>query len=529
MKQALAYDPNLLVEYGYRRVIITITVVLCTLLEILDTTIVNVATTTLMGNLGATVSEISWVIAAYAIANVIIVPMSGWLSRQFGRKMYFAGSIALFTFSSLMCGLSHNIWVLVFWRFTQGIGGGALFATSQTILKEVYPPEKMGMAMAMFGMGVIIGPTLGPVIGGYLIDHYSWPTIFYVNIPVGIAAVFLTLNYIKNNPFDKPDKKGIDWIGIGLLIIGIGSLQMVLEQGERKDWFDSYFIVGFFVSAVVGIIGFIVWELTTDNPVVDLRILKKSNVAIGTIMNFILGFILFGSVFVYPIYLQRYLGFTAEQTGALFIPGAMTTGFLMPMIGMMLTKGVPPKFMIMFGFLINGFFAFWSSLIFTTNTGYETFLLPLLVRGVGMALLFVPLSNLTLGGLHGKDVGQASGLSNMVRQIGGSMSVALIGAFSERLIAQHRGDLLLNVTADNPLLRQRVTGFTGALSQHTSDVNAAAKQGYALLDFSISKQAAILSYIDIFQLMALAICLTVPIVLLARTYKVDPAAMAEAH
>lgn len=527
--QNVAYDPNLLVEYGFRRTIITITVVLCTLLEILDTTIVNVATTTLMGNLGATVSEISWVIASYAIANVIIVPMSGWLSRQLGRKKYFAGSVALFTFSSFMCGMSGNIWVLVFWRFTQGIGGGALFATSQTILKEVYPPQKIGMAMAMFGMGVIIGPTLGPVIGGYIIDHYSWPMIFFVNVPVGITAVFLTLNYIKDNPFDQPDNKGIDWMGIFLLILGIGSLQMVLEQGERKDWFESYFIVGFTISAVIGIVGFILWELWVDNPVVDLRIVAKSNVAVGVVMNFILGFILFGSVFIYPIYLQRYLGFTAQQTGALFIPGAMMTGFLMPMIGTMLSKGVPPKFMIMTGFFINGLFAFWSSLIFTSDTGYGVFLWPLLLRGLGMALLFVPLSNMTLSGLHGKDVGQASGLSNMVRQIGGSMSVALVGAISEHLNAQHRSDLLMHITADNTLMQQRLAGMSANFMQHTSDMSHATAQGYALLDFTVNKQAAILSYIDIFQYMAICICLTLPVVLLARTYKLDPQAMGEAH
>ncbi len=527
--QTQTYDPSILVEYGYRRAIITITVVLCTLLEILDTTIVNVATTTLMGNLGATVSEISWVIASYAIANVIIVPMSGWLSRQFGRKLYFASSVALFTFSSLMCGLSSNIWMLVFWRFMQGIGGGALFATSQTILKEVYPPEKIGMAMAMFGMGVIIGPTLGPVVGGYLIDHYSWPAIFYVNIPIGIAAVFLTLNFIKDNPFDKPDDKGVDWLGIILLIIGVGSLQMVLEQGERKDWFESYFIVVFFIAAVVGVLGFIARELTAENPVVDLRILTKRNVAIGTLMNFLLGFILFGTVFVYPIYFQRYLGFTAQQTGALFIPGAMTSGFLMPMIGIMLSKGVPPKFMITGGFLITAVFSFWSSMIFTTGTGQEFFFWPLLIRGIGMALLFVPLSNMTLGGLQGKDIGQASGLSNMIRQIGGSISVALISVLSERITAQHRADILLHVTPDNPLLQQRMAGATGAMLQHTSDISTATTQGYALLDFTINRQASILSYIDLFQYMSLFICLSVPFVLLAKTYKLGAGPMSDAH
>src|ERR1700739_2884555 len=210
-----------LVEYGARRVIITITVIACTLLEIIDTTIVNVATTTLAGNLGATFSEISWVIASYAIANVIVVPMSGWLSAQFGRKMYFACYIALFTISSFMCGQSTNIWTLVFWRFLQGMGGGALLATSQSILVEIYPREKMGMAMAMFGMGVILGPTLGPLLGGYLIDHFDWPVIFYVNVPIGIAAALLTLRFIRDNPYQVKSKDAIDWFAIFLLVVGI--------------------------------------------------------------------------------------------------------------------------------------------------------------------------------------------------------------------------------------------------------------------------------------------------------------------
>lgn len=295
-----------LIEYGARRYIVTITVVLCTLLELIDTTIVNIATNTLMGNLGATISEVSWVIAAYAIANVIVVPMSGWLSSVFGRKYYFAGSVALFTFASFMCGMSNSIWVLVFWRFIQGIGGGALFATSQTILKEIYPPEKIGMAMAMFGMGVIVGPTIGPYLGGYLVYNYDWPIIFFINIPIGILATFLTLTYIRDNPYEKRTNRKVDWLGIFLLIVGVGSLQLILEQGERNDWFESRYILSFTILAVVGIIGFIIRELTVKHPIVDLRVLLKGNVAIATIMNFILGFILFGSVFIYPIYMQHF-------------------------------------------------------------------------------------------------------------------------------------------------------------------------------------------------------------------------------
>lgn len=520
---------NSLIEYGARRYIITVTVVLCTLLELIDTTVVNVATNTLMGNLGATISEVSWVIAAYAIANVIVVPMSGWLSSQFGRKKYFAGSVALFTFGSLMCGLSDSIWTLVFWRFVQGIGGGALFATSQTILKEIYPPEKIGMAMAMFGMGVIVGPTIGPYLGGYIVYNFSWPVIFYINIPIGITAIFLTLNYIRDNPFEKKSDTGIDWLGIILLIAGIGSLQLVLEQGERNDWFESSYIVYFTILAIVGIIGFIIRELTAKNPIVDLRVLAKGNVAIGTFMNFILGFILFGSVFIYPIYMQRFLGFTAQLSGAMFIPGALLSGMLMPIVGTMLSKGVPPKFMITGGFLITGIFVFWSSFIFTTNTGTEAMFWPLLVRGLGMAFLFVPLSGLVLGGLNGRDVGQASGISNMIRQIGGSMSVAIIGVLNETRSAQHRAAILDHVTPDNPIVLERLNAMKAGLLSSTSDAEQASKQALAFLDFTINKQAAILSYIDIFHYLTFFILISVPLVLFAKTYKVNPGAMNDAH
>jgi len=512
---------NSLIEHGARRYIITITVVLCTLLELIDTTVVNVATNTLMGNLGATISEVSWVVAAYAIANVIVVPMSGWLSSLFGRKYYFAGSVAIFTFASLMCGLSGSIWTLVFWRFIQGIGGGALFATSQTILKEIYPPEKIGMAMAMFGMGVIVGPTIGPYLGGYLVYNYTWPIIFFINIPIGIIAIFLTLTYIRDNPFEKKTDAGVDYLGILLLIVGIGSLQLVLEQGERNDWFESQYIVWFTTLAVAGIVGFVIRELTAKNPIVDLRVLAKGNVAIATIMNFILGFILFGSVFIYPIYMQRFLGFTAQLSGEMFIPGAMLSGMLMPVVGTLLSKGTQPKFMIMGGFLITAIFVFWSSFIFTTNTGTEAMFWPLMVRGLGMAFLFVPLSGLTLGGLNGKDVGQASGISNMVRQIGGSMSVAIIGVLNETLSAEHRANILEHVSTDNTLVSERLNAMKAGLMSATSDAQHASQQALAFLDYNINKQAAILSYIDIFHYMTVFIVCAVPLVLFAKSYKLN--------
>jgi DHA2 family multidrug resistance protein len=508
-----------LIEYGPRRIIITITVVLCTLLELIDTTVVNVATSTLMGNLGATLSEVSWVVASYAIANVIVVPMSGWLSSIFGRKYYFAGSVALFTFASLMCGFSTSIWELVFWRFIQGVGGGALFATSQTILKEIYPPEKIGMAMAMFGMGVIVGPTIGPFLGGYLVYNYDWPVIFFINIPIGVLATFLTLNYIRDNPYEKRESSSVDWLGIFLLIVGVGSLQLILEQGERNDWFESQYILTFTILAAVGIIGFIIRELTAKNPIVDLRVMAKGNVAIATVLNFVLGFVLFGSVFIYPIYMQRFLNFTAELSGLMFMPGALLSGMLMPVVGMLLSKNVPPKFMIASAFSITAFFVYWSSTIFTTNTGTDAMFWPLMVRGLGMAFLFVPLSALTLSGLTGKDVGQASGFTNMVRQIGGSVSVAVIGVLNETLSVSHRAAILEHVTPDNVLLNEQLNGLKAGMMSATSDANHASQQALAFIDYTINKQAAILSYIDIFHYMTIFILMAIPLVFFAKTYK----------
>jgi DHA2 family multidrug resistance protein len=512
-------DSNALVEYGLRRVIITITVVMCSLLEIIDTTIVNVASNTLMGNLGATIGEISWVIASYAIANIIIVPMAGWLSSQFGRKRYFAFSIALFTFSSFMCGNSSGIWELVFWRFIQGLGGGALITTSQTILTEIYPKEKLGMASAFFGMGIILGPTLGPFMGGYIIDHFEWPMLFYVNVPVGILATFLTVIFIKNNPF-QVKQSGVDWLGIILLIIGIGSLQFVLEQGERNDWFESRTIVIGFIVATFGLIGFVWRELTTENPVVDLRVFAKGNVATGVFFNFILGAVLFTTVFIIPIFVQRWLGFTATATGLLFIPGALFTGFLMPMIGKLLQKGIPPKYLIAFGFFATMLFVWWCSFLMSPTTSQASFFWPLMVRGLGFGFLFVPLTNLTLAGLQGKDIQQASGLSNMIRQLGGSIGVAVVGVVLEKFTMQHYNDLLIHATANNPNFTDRINAFTLSFSRYTSDLGIAKTQAYMAVTNQFLKQASILTYINIFQYLATMIAIIIPIVIFTKTIKV---------
>src|SRR5690348_6127938 len=288
-----------LIEYGSRRVIITITAVFCALLEIIDTTIVNVALNNMKGSLGATLNEISWVITAYSIANVIIVPMTSWLSQQFGRRNYFAASIIIFTVSSFLCGNSTGIVELIVFRFIQGLGGGALLVTSQTIITESYPPEKRAMAQSIYVLGVIIGPTLGPPLGGYIVDHFSWPYIFYINIPVGIIAALLTLQYVRSPKVaEKRPVSQVDWLGIFLLVVGVGSLQYILEKGQEDDWFSSKLIIGLTITTILGFYCFIWRQLVYKYPIVNLKVLRHRNLQIGVVLSFIQGFGLFGSTFI---------------------------------------------------------------------------------------------------------------------------------------------------------------------------------------------------------------------------------------
>ena len=359
-------------EVGFKKWIITITVILAALLELVDTTVVNVSLPQIMGNLGATLEDAGWVVTAYAVANVIILPMSGWLSNRYGRRTYFVFSIVLFTVSSFFCGNAHGFWELVIFRFIQGIGGGGLLSTAQSILLETWPREQIGMATALFGLGVVIGPTLGPTLGGYITDHWTWPWIFFINIPLGIIAVLLTLSYIKDSIHMHDQDDHVDWLGIALLTIGIGSLQVVLERGEGEDWFQTPYITVLAITAVVAIAMFIWQELRVDHPVVNLHILRNRSLAIGMFTTFILGFGLFGSVFIFPIFCQNLLGFSAQQTGELLIPGGLSTIFMMPLVGQMLQRKVSPQLMATAGFILFFLFTFIYH-IYNCYSGHYSF------------------------------------------------------------------------------------------------------------------------------------------------------------
>lgn len=509
-----------LVEYGPRRVIITITAIFCALLEIVDTTIVNVAMKDIQGTVGATLNEAAWVITAYAIGNVIIVPMTSWLSQQFGRRNYFAASIILFTVCSFLCGNATGIWELVAFRFLQGLGGGALLVTSQTIITESYPVEKRSMAQAIYGLGVIIGPTLGPPLGGYIVDHASWPYIFYINIPIGIIACLLTLQYVRSPQYGKKSAMAdVDWLGIGLLAIAVGSLQYVLEKGQEDDWFNSSTIIFLCITSFLGLYFFIWRQLTFRNPVVELRVLKNGNLRVGTILSFIMGFGLYGSTFIIPLYTQTILGWTAYESGLLMVPAALTTAVMMPIIGKLLQKGVPQQYLVAAGMILFSIFTIWGYFIMTPDTSSDDFFWMLIVRGLGMGMLFIPITALSLSTLKGQQIGQGAAFTGMMRQLGGSFGIALITTFLSRQVAKHRADLVPYLDTSRLNVQQQLKGMQQAFISKGFAVDESLRKAYAALDGRVMKQASVMGYMDVFLYLGVMFLICVPFVLMVRGNK----------
>ena len=510
-------DQDSLVEYGFRRVIITITAVLCALLEIVDTTIVNVALNNMRGSLGATLTDVAWVITAYAIANVIIIPMTSWLSQQFGRRNYFATSIIIFTVASFMCGNATNIWELVAFRFIQGLGGGALLVTAQTIITESYPIAKRGMAQAIYGMGVIVGPTLGPPLGGYFVDHFSWPYIFYINIPIGIIATFLTLAFVRSPKYgEKLKASQVDWWGIAFLAAFVGSLQFVLEHGQQDDWFKDRTITLLTAVSASGLMLFIWRELTYKHPIVNLSVLKNTNLRVGVIMSFVLGFGLYSSTFIIPIYTQSVLGWSALNAGLILIPSSITTGIMMPMIGKMIQRGVPQAYMVALGFLAFFVFTYWMHNVVTPDTGEEHIFWPLILRGVGLGLLFVPITTLSLSTLKGKEIGEGAAFTGMMRQLGGSFGIAIITTFIARFNQEHRVNLVSHLDKTNFAVQQRVLQLQQGFMNKGFSTNESLNKAYQVMDYGVMKQSSVLTFVDIFYYLGILFLLCIPFVLLIK-------------
>jgi DHA2 family multidrug resistance protein len=514
-------------ETGFRKWIITITVITAALLELIDTTIVNVALPKIQGNLGATLEDVAWVVTGYAVANVIILPMSGWLGSYFGRKNYFLTSIIIFTIASFLCGNSHSLSELVIFRILQGFAGGGLISTGQAILLETWPREQIGTATALFGLGAVVGPTVGPTIGGYITDHATWQWIFYVNIPVGAVAAFFALTFVRETPRDAKGKP-IDWWGIALLAIAVGSLQTILEKGESEDWFSKPYILVLTISAVLGTILFIWRELTTDHPIVNFSIMRHRSFAVGMFTSFILGFGLYGSVFVFPVFCQNLLGFTAQQTGELLFPGGLCTIIMMPFIGKMLNKGIPAQFMATAGMALFFVFTFMLSGS-TLETGQADVLVPLLIRGVGMALLFVPLTTLAISELKGPEVGQGTGLNNMMRQLGGSFGIAALTTIIHIRQATHRSNLLSNINPYNNAFIQRMHFLEQAFMAKGKSAIDATHMAYSAIDGAVTRQSLLLTYNDAYLISGLVMLFSIPMLYLQPFKKGKVSIPTDAH
>ncbi len=513
-------------ETGFKKWIITITVISAALLELIDTTIVNVSLPDIQGNLGATLEDIAWVVTGYAVANVIVLPMSGWLGSRFGRKNYFLTSIIVFTIASFLCGNATSLDELVIFRILQGIAGGGLISTSQAILLETWPREQVGTATALFGLGAVVGPTVGPTIGGYITDHASWRWIFYVNIPVGALAAFLTYTYVNKTPKEGKGKP-IDWWGIGLLAVAVGSLQTILEKGESEDWFATTYIVVLTVAAVLGTLLFIWRELSTDHPIVNFAILRHRSFSIGMFTSFVLGFGLYGSVFVFPIFCQNLLGFTAQQTGEILFPGGLCTIVMMPFIGKMLNRGVPAQLMATGGLIL--FFVFTTMLSNSTlSSGTGDFFWPLAIRGVGMALLFIPLTTLAIADLKGAEIGQGTGLNNMMRQLGGAFGIATLTTLIHLRQGFHRSNLIEHINPYNSAYVERFNMLVNSFVAKGKSTLDATQMAYKAIEGAVIKQTYLLTYTDAYYITGIVMLLSIPLLYL-QPFKKNAKAPTDVH
>ncbi|WP_413585307.1 DHA2 family efflux MFS transporter permease subunit [Bdellovibrio sp. HCB274] len=507
--------------------LVILVAVMASLLEIIDSSIVNVALPTMMGNLGATLEDISMVITGYAIANAIVLPVSAWLGNRVGRRKYFLSCIGLFTITSVACGFAPNLYALIFFRILQGLAGGALLPTSQTLIYEQFPKEKAGTAGAIFGMSVMIGPTLGPTLGGWLTDTFGWRSIFNVNLPLGLIAIAIGLMAIENPPFAtgaSEGKKPFDVWGLVLLVLGIGSLQYMLERGESNDWFDSKLIVFCGIMTVVSLPLFVWWETKVKAPIMNVRLFLNGIVANGAALQAILGFFLYGLVFILPVFVGQTFHFDATQTGMLFIPGSILTAMMMPFVGKMLGKGVNPKYLIAFGFLG----VMTCIYMFTTLSPLSSkgdVLAGLYIRGLAMAFLFVPINSSILSQFNGIAMGEVSGILNLFRQIGGSMGIAFIGTMMTSASKQHYADMAPHVTLlDHNTWTAYNTAKSGAHMSHSMGMATQTELAIRSLYGRVQSQVFMLTFHEImFVVMFVVLLAFIPLYLLKfknRTVKV---------
>jgi len=469
-------------------------------------------------------------VTAYVVANVIVVPMAGWLSSVFGRRNYFAGSIILFTVASFFCGHATNIWELVAFRFIQGAGGGALLATSQSILVETFPPEELGLANGLFGLGVVVGPTIGPTLGGWITDNYDWRWIFFINIPVGILSLFLTSQVVEDPPWLR-GKRGksikVDYVGLSLILVGLGLLQVVLDKGQRDDWFGSTYITVFFTLSIVALVTLIFHEWRHPQPILELKLLMNRNFAATVLFNFVLGAVLFGTTVLIPQFLQTMMGYTAQKAGEVLSPAGFMLMMLFPIAGILSTK-IDPRYMIAFGFGMTA-----AALYHITNLNlaidFWTLVYWRIYQMAGLAFIFIPISILSYVGVPRDKSNQVSGISNFIRNLGGSIGISMLTTFLARQSQVHQTNLVAHATATNPQFQQMLQGSAATMAKSGSGPALAVQQAYNQVMGLIEQQAALLSYVNAFWIASVIVACLVPLPFLLKKPRPGEAPEADAH
>jgi MFS transporter, DHA2 family, multidrug resistance protein len=493
-------------------------VMLATFMEVLDTSVANVSLPHIAGSLSASTEEATWVLTSYLVANAIILPITAWLSGIFGRKQLLITCIIIFTVSSALCGAATSLSMLIVARILQGIGGGVLQPTAQAVLMESFPFEKRGQAMSVYGMGIIVAPIVGPTLGGWITDNYSWRWIFYINVPVGILAVLMAMWFIENPPYLKrTEGSRIDYVGFGLMTVFLASFQLVLDKGQEEDWFNSGFIVWLTVLAIVTMIGFIVWELTVDHPIVDLRVLKNRNFAVGTFLMTIVGAVLYGTTALLPLFLQTLLGYPAVQSGLAVSPRGFGSLASMILVGRLIGT-IDSRLLMTFGFILLAISVYMLSGV-NLEIATTTVIWPNIINGFALGFIFVPLTTVATGTISRQQMGNATGIYSLMRNLGGGIGISAVTTFLARGAQQHQAAIISHLTPYDPTFQERMRQFGRVFGG-----NGAIQQGYAAIYGQVLRQSSLLAFIDNFRLIAFVCLGCVPLVWFLKRVKRSGAA-----
>jgi len=494
--------------------IVALSIMLATFMQVLDSTVVNVSLTHIAGNLSASLDEATWVLTSYLVSSAIMLPATGWFSQLFGRKRFLMVCVAAFAFASLLCGLSTSFTGLVFFRVLQGLGGGALLPISQAILLETFPLRKRGLGMAIFGIGVVFAPIIGPTLGGWITDNYTWRWIFYINLPVSVIALMMIYTYVVDPPYLRRGVTKIDYMGLGLLSLGIGALNIVLDNGQKNDWFETSWILQLTLIAIAGLVALVIWELRSDQPIVNLRVFLARNFAPGVTLIFALGIALYSSMVLLPLFLQTLMGYSATQSGLVMSPGGIGTLICMPIVGFLVGRR-DPRYLIITGLILLGISMFIMS-HYSLDIGFWNVVWPRVLMGIGLAFLFVPIATSSFAFMPREQTGAATGIFNLMRNIGGSVGIAVINTILTQRQQFHQARLVENASQGNPAFVHWMHQTTQHLMAAGQSSVMAQHEALGMAYGTVQQQAGTLAFVDCFWLLGVAMIVLIPIVFIMK-------------